>query len=103
MRAKKVDKNQDEIVKELRRCGITVFVASDFGRGFPDLATPFRGRNWFIEIKTETGKLTKDQERFIEGWKDGQYSVCRTTEQVLEAIGAKQAIEELADAARRQV
>ena len=103
MRAKRVDSNQAAIVDDLRKCGIDVFVASDVGNGFPDLCLGFRNRNWFIEIKTETGTQTKDQIKFEKEWTQGQYSVCRTTEQVLETIGAKTEIERIADIAREQV
>ena len=78
-------------------------MASGFGNGFPDLVIPFRGFNWFIEIKTEKGKLTPEQVKFKGGWGEGQYAVCRTTSEVLEKIGAETFIEQLAKAAREQV
>ena len=100
MRAKKVDANQKQIVEELRGLGIDVFVASDFGNGFPDLVIPYAGFNWFVEIKTKTGTLTRDQRKFKEKWTQGQYSVCRSTAEVLEQIGAESQIELLATSTR---
>ena len=101
MRAKKTDSNQQEILNDLKRLGISYFVASGVGAGFPDIVVGFRGLNWFIEIKTETGKQTKPQIKFEESWQ-GQYAICRSTEQVLEVIGAKTEIERLANIAREQ-
>ena len=102
MRGKRVDENQKAILDDLKRLHINYFVASDVGAGFPDIVIGFRGINWFIEIKTETGKQTKSQIKFEKEWQ-GQYAICRSTEQVLEVIGAKTEIENIAKAAREQL
>lgn len=66
-----VDKNQGPIVKDLRRLGYTVENTAFVGRkipGFPDiLVTGYSHRHQLtmilkVEIKTETGSLTEDQE-----------------------------------------
>jgi len=101
MRGDKTDANQKGIVGDLRGLGIDVYVSSGIGGGFPDIVVAYAGRNWFIEIKTETGKLTKDQKKFISKWSQGQYSICRSTEGVLETIGAERKVKEKAEGARK--
>lgn len=83
--AHKRDKVEGEIVAALRDVGATVAPISAAGAG--DLIVGFRGQNYLIECKTKRGKLTEAQVRFREAWQ-GQYAVCRTDIQALEAIGA---------------
>lgn len=75
-RKAKVDTNQSDMVKALRFVGASVFVASHIGDGFPDLVVGWRGRNFLIEVKTATGKLTDEQKHFASRWQ-GSYYVCR--------------------------
>jgi hypothetical protein len=46
-----VDDNQRQIVDALRRVGCSVWSLAGVGKGFPDLAVGFRGRNLFLEVK----------------------------------------------------
>lgn len=83
--AAKRDKNESAIVDALRKAGATVTPIS--GAGVGDLLCGFRGNNYLLEIKTKRGTLTEAQKQFRERWQ-GQYAVCRTDIQALEAIGA---------------
>ena len=72
----KIDSNQTAIVEALRKRGWLVLSLAPMGGGVPDLliAKPYRyGHPDFqpvlIEVKTPKGKLTPDQDAFIEqGW-----------------------------------
>lgn len=79
------DKTESTIVQALHDVGATVAPIS--GAGVGDLLVGFRGQNYLIECKTKRGKLTPAQVAFREAWQ-GQYAVCRTDIQALEAIGA---------------
>ncbi len=73
MRAKRIDANQPAAVDYLRSVGWRVFIASDFGRGFPDLVCA-RGRfTALVEIKDGSKppserKLTKPEQEFHDTW-----------------------------------
>jgi hypothetical protein len=86
------DKNEKQIVDELRnKYNIFVFQSSSFGNGFPDIVIPYNGFNYFIEIKFDkSSKLTPAQKRFRNDFKDGQYAVAHTTQEVLKIIGYEQ-------------
>ena len=55
------DANQAEIVKALESVGASVLDLADVGRGCPDLLVGYAGREWLIEVKMPTGKLTPDE------------------------------------------
>lgn len=91
--AARVDANQAEIVDALRRVGATVCLLHQVGKGCPDLLVgycdTFTGetRNYLLEIKTATGKLTPDEAEFHNEW-NGQVAVVRSVENALSVIGA---------------
>jgi Holliday junction resolvase len=90
-RAAKVDDNQSEIVKALRQIGCTVCLLSAVGKGCPDLAVGYRGRNWFLEVKDgrkaqSDRKLTHDQVEWHDSWR-GQVAVVNSVDQALRAVG----------------
>ena len=85
--AAKVDANQAEIVEALRQVGASVVVLSRVGQGCADLSAGFRGQNYFLEVKTEKGKLTPSEIEFMEMWR-GHYAIVRTVDEALRAIGA---------------
>ena len=72
MIACKVDNNQREIVKKLRKIpGVTVSITSALGDGFPDIVVGYKGVNHLIEIKDGSKppsrrKLTPAEERELE-------------------------------------
>lgn len=79
-RAAKVDRNQKEIVTQLRRFGASVYPTHMVGRGFPDIVVGYRGINYLFEIKDNLQppskqRLTPDELAFFEMWKGSIYKV----------------------------
>lgn len=86
-RAAKVDDNQKDLVKLLRRLGYSVEPSHMMGRGFPDLVLGQWGVNFLVEIKDSNKvpskqALTEDQEEFHLGWK-GQVDVLNSEDEVI--------------------
>ena len=71
--AKKVDKNQKEIVAEFRRLGFSVYITSHVGAGFPDLIVGKGDKHTIlVEIKSSsTAKFTEAQLEFMRNWHGG--------------------------------
>jgi Holliday junction resolvase len=71
--AKKVDKNQKEIVAEFRKLGFSVYITSHVGAGFPDLMVGIGNTHTIlVEIKSsEKAKFTEAQSEFMRNWKGG--------------------------------
>lgn len=91
-RAAKVDSNQAEIVKALRKVGATVQVLSAVGQGCPDLLVGYRSVNVLLEVKDgskppSARKLTPDEEAFHRTWR-GPVFVVNDILDALRAIGA---------------
>ena len=82
MRAAKIDKNQPDIVKAFRAMGASVHILSTVGDGFPDLAIGIHGKTFLVEVKTEEGKLTKDQVKWHDEWK-GQKVIIRGVDEAI--------------------
>jgi len=90
-RAAKVDANQPEIVKALRRVGASVTPTHTAGEGFPDLAVGFRGANYLIEVKDgskppSARKLTPPQQEWHVTW-GGQVAVVKDVDEALAVLG----------------
>lgn len=91
--ASRTDANQAEIVDALRRVGATVQLLHTVGHGCPDLlvghfdATTGEARNYLLEVKTATGKLTPDEAEWHNGW-NGHVAIVRSVEEALGVIGA---------------
>ena len=85
-RAAKVDANQQQIVKALRKVGASVQSLAAIGDGCPDLAVGYRGKNLLLEVKQPKGKLTEDQEKFHREWK-GDLCVVRSVDEALLLLG----------------
>jgi hypothetical protein len=76
------DANTGEIVDALEAVGVTVVRL-----GNPlDLLCGFKGVNYLLEVKTETGKLRASQKAFFGYWR-GQALVVRSVADALAAIG----------------
>ena len=88
-RAAKVDRNQGDIVTDLRAAGATVESLATLGKGRPDLLVGYRGVNWLLEVKVDKGKLTPDQEAWHPTWR-GQVAIVRSADEALRVIGAIQ-------------
>ena len=90
-RAAAVDANQPEIVKALRDVGASVQHLHTVGKGCPDIAVGFRGKNYLLEIKDGSKppsgrKLTTDEAEWHLKW-GGAVSIVNTTNEALLAIG----------------
>jgi len=82
-RAARVDANQEEVVRALRQCGISVEIV-----GLPlDLLihNPRTNQTSLMEIKTEDGRLTKQQVDFIARW-PGPIDIVRGPQDALKAV-----------------
>lgn len=69
------------------RAGLEALGATCESKGPLDLIVGFRGANYLLEIKTNTGKLRPTQQKFFREWK-GQKALVRTMDDALKAIGA---------------
>ncbi|WP_435170784.1 hypothetical protein [Falsirhodobacter sp. 1013] len=89
--AAKVDANQPEIVKALRKAGASVQPLHSVGSGCPDLLVGYRGINLAIEVKDgakppSARKLTADQVEWHAGWR-GQVAVVASVAEAFAAVG----------------
>ena len=84
----KRDQNEIIIVEALRYAGAGVWRINE--KGLPDLLVLFRGTQYLLEVKTEKGKLTKDQIDFHgEALNHGvKVHVVHNVREALIAIGA---------------
>ena len=90
-RAARVDDNQAELVKQLRKAGATVQHLHTQGRGCPDLLVGWRGLNLLFEVKDPNKPpsarlLTDDEREWHAKWR-GQVHVIETAEEALEVMG----------------
>jgi Holliday junction resolvase len=86
-RAAKTDRNQSQMVGELRQMGFSVLLLHRVGQGCPDLLVGRGGRLLLVEVKDKGGKLTPDEKEFFDGW--NEYAiVARSSEDVLAAFEA---------------
>jgi len=84
---RRVDNNQKEIVKELRKFGATVAHTHIIGKGFPDIVVGYSGNNFLFEIK-EPGareKLTDKEKVWLNAWL-GQSEVIENSQEAIEII-----------------
>jgi len=94
MIACKVDDNQRDIVKKLRKIpGVTVFITSSIGDGFPDIVVGYKRVNYLFEIKDGSKppsrrKLTPAEEKFHDLW-TGRVDICNSFEEVIKVLNIK--------------
>ncbi len=94
MKARRIDDNQNQVVKALRQIpGVSVFITSMVGRGYPDLNIGFKGENLLIELKdgsktASRKKLTEDEKKFHKDWK-GSVHIVESLEDVLSILKIK--------------
>jgi hypothetical protein len=86
-RIARVDGNQPEIVKALRKIGASVQLLHTVGQGCPDLLAALAGRNVLFEVKDPAQppckrKLTDDEAVWFGNWK-GEAHVIETAEQAI--------------------
>lgn len=88
----KTDINHAEIVRALRQAGCSVLDLSRVGGGCPDLLVARAGHSVLIEVKRPKvkgdsgGKLTPDQEEFMQTWR-GKAVVVDNVDEALKAVG----------------
>ena len=76
MAGKRIDANQNEVVRTLRDLGCHVAITSMVGKGFPDIVVSHLGVTVLVEIKDgnkppSARKLTADEKKFqkeYQGW-----------------------------------
>lgn len=83
--AAKTDDNQAEVVKALRSVGVSV----EYIKLPMDLLICHRGETALMEIKTQDGRLTKDQVEFIARW-PGKIHVVRSPQEAVNAVIGEQ-------------
>jgi len=86
--AARVDANQADIVDTLRRVGARVQPLHQVGHGCADILVLFRGELYAIEIKTEHGTLTTDEERWHQQWQCPYVGVVTSADEALRLVGA---------------
>ena len=82
---KKTDSNQADIVLALKKIGCSVFDASLFGGGFPDLVVGRGGMTWLMEVKQGKGQLNAKQTAFHSKW-CGHIAVVRTPMEAINVV-----------------
>lgn len=88
MRIRKVDSNQAELVKQIRKIpGVSVLHIHTVGKGCPDIIIGHRKRNYLIEIKDPAKfksqrKLTPDEDKFHNTWQ-GQIFTAETFDDII--------------------
>jgi hypothetical protein len=86
---KKIDDNQNAIVKLLRKLGATVEPRlAQIGKGCPDILVGYEGLNYLVEIKDgakspSQRKLTPDEQLWHDQWR-GQVRIIETEEEAEE-------------------
>lgn len=89
----KVDSNQAEIVKALRKAGCSVQSLANLGGGVPDLLIGFRGRNILAEVKDarkppSARKLTPAEKKWIEAWQGERVLFLQSMKDVIQFLAA---------------
>lgn len=97
MRANRLDNNQIDIVKALKKAGCSVQALNKIKDGCPDIMVSHRmltngiKMNWLFEIKDPKQPpskrvLTEDEERWFGDWQ-GQVCIIETAEEALRIMG----------------
>lgn len=88
----RLDANQNEIVKALRKAGCSVQSLAGVGSGCVDLLVGRCGENYLIEVKDGTKspsqrRLTDDEEQWHFSW-HGTVTIVTSEDEALRAVGA---------------
>jgi hypothetical protein len=85
--AKKVDKNQKDVVKALRSMGATVFLLHTVGGGIPDLLCTYQGHTILLEVKDgESKTLTPMQIKLFANWQGGPLHRVNSVQEAIEVL-----------------
>ena len=83
------DANQSKLVQALEQIpGLDVVDLGAVGDDVPDILIGYMHRNFLVEIKTPTGRLSPGQKEWHINW-PGQNAICRTLDDILKVIGLK--------------
>jgi len=90
MYAKRIDANQNSVVKALRAKGATVRVVSQ-GDGLPDLLVGYKGVTALMEVKDgdkvpSARTLTDAEEKFFMEWTGGLLVIVNSVEEALDVL-----------------
>jgi hypothetical protein len=88
-RAAKIDANQPEIVKGLRKLGYSVLIVSQLKNCF-DILVGAKGLNFAFEIKDENKppshrRLSEGEQKFFDTWR-GQIDCIKNLDEALEIM-----------------
>ncbi len=80
MLAKKVDINQKQIVRDLRKLGCVVTDLSNLGKGVPDILVSYEGIWYLFELKNpmqvkSKQRLTNDEQKWVNKQKAPVYII----------------------------
>jgi Holliday junction resolvase len=85
--AKKVDKNQVDVVKTLRDYGAQVFHLHTQGGGIPDLMVCYNEHTILMEVKDgEDKKLTPQQITLFANWQGGPLHRVNSVQEAVEVL-----------------
>jgi YHS domain-containing protein len=89
-RAARIDTNQPEIVKALRKAGASVLITAQLKNCF-DILVGYNGINYIMEIKDgkkplSQRKLTEGEFKFKESWKGGTYYIVNSIDEAFKII-----------------
>ena len=85
--AKKVDKNQNEVVKTLRDYGADVHLLHMVGAGIPDLLVAYEGQTILMEVKDGADKkLTPQQITLFANWQGGPLHRVNSVQEAIEVL-----------------
>ena len=89
-RAARVDANQSEVTKALRKIGASVQLLHSVGKGCPDMLVGYKGNNYLLEIKDggkpeSARKLTAEQTIWHFDWK-GQVAIVTNPQEAIDKI-----------------
>lgn len=87
MRHGKRDLNHTEIKQALLACGCSVIDLADAGNSVPDLLVGRAGRSFLVEVKSPKGKEKPGQTQAREAWRGDRWSVVRSVQEALRAVG----------------
>lgn len=88
--ANRIDENQNEIVKALRKAGAYVRIISQ-GDGIPDLLVAYKGYTILMEVKDgdkvpSARKLTEAEQKFFDEWTGGMLVVVNSVDEAIATL-----------------
>ena len=83
---KRTDSNQREIVEALRQFGASVIDTHTVGHGYVDINVGYHNRTYLFEVKTDSGRLTKDEKEFHGSWRGAPIYIIRNVEDAIRIL-----------------